>query len=201
MTLRSWRLPLAAGLLLLLALPPVADGLQSRMQLQLLVQLPLLCAAGYLLRGALPDRLQRALAAWNPLGINGLILASFVLAFWMLPRSMDASASSWAMAAAKWLALPLLAGLPLGLSWPRMNFVVRGLVCMELIASCVRLGLLYAASPARLCNRYLISDQQSTGQWLLMIGAALFLWLALQLFVGHVRIPAEASALEPGARP
>ena len=178
----------------ILALPPVVQALQARMQLQLLVQIPLLVACGYLMRGALPERARRAIAAWNPVGINGLIVATFVLAFWMLPRSMDAAVNDWRWAALKLVSVPLLAGLPLGLSWSRMNFVVRGVVCMELIAMCVRLGLLYLASPARLCNNYLIDDQQLTGRYLLIAGIAVFAWITLRLLFGHIQVPADATA-------
>lgn len=196
MTIRA-RAPAAAALLLvLLALPPATALLQSRMPLQLLVQLPLLVACGYLLRGAIPAGGQRALAAGNPAGINGLILASFVLAFWMLPRAMDASVAHGGWTVAKLVSLPLLAGLPLGLSWPRMNFVVRGVVCLELVATCLRLGLLYLASPVRLCNSYGLDEQQFTGHVLLGMGAALLAWIALQLFFGHVRVRPDASARE-----
>ncbi|MBU6470291.1 MAG: hypothetical protein KGL00_01415 [Gammaproteobacteria bacterium] len=69
----------------------------------------------------------------------GLLFATFVTAFWMLPRVLDAAASE-----------PLLTGLPMGLSWPRMNFVVRGVFLMELIAVFFRFGWLYLISPVRL---------------------------------------------------
>lgn len=178
----------AAVLLALLALPPVTAILQGRMPLQVLVQLPLLVACGYLLRGTLPAKDRRALAAGDPAGINGLIVATFVLAFWMLPRAMDASVVHGSWIAAKLVTLPLLAGLPLGLSWPRMSFVVRGIACLELIATCLRLGLLYLASPVRLCNNYGLDEQQLTGHCLLAVGAVLLAWVALQLFAGHVRV-------------
>ena len=178
----------SALLLMLLALPPVSASLQARMPLQLLLQLPLLAACGYLLRAAIPAKGQRVLAACNPAGINGLIVATCVLAFWMLPRVMDASVAHGSWTAAKIVTVPLLAGLPLALSWPRMNFVVRGVVCLELIATCLRLGLLYLASPVRLCNSYGMDEQQLTGTCLLALGAALLFWIALQLMFGHVRI-------------
>lgn len=178
----------AATLLALLALPPVTTTLQESMPLQVLLQLPLLVLCGYLLRAAISANGKRTLAACNPAGINGLIVATFVLMFWMLPRAMDASVTQGGWTAARLVTLPLLAGLPLGLSWPRMNFVVRGVVCLELIATCLRLGLLYLASPVRLCNSYGLDQQQLTGHCLLAIGAALLAWIALQLFVGQVRV-------------
>jgi hypothetical protein len=189
MTARRRSLGMALGLFAVLALPPVAQALQARMQLQMLVQIPLLAVAGYLFRAALSGRWQERIHAWNPVGINGLIVATFVLSFWMLPRSMDAAVSDWLFTVAKFITVPLLVGLPMGLSWPRMNFIMRGVVSMELIAMCWRLGWLYLASPVRLCNNYLIDDQQLTGRYLLAAGVALLAWIALQLLFGHVRVP------------
>lgn len=181
----------ALALWVLLALPPVAEYLQTRMQLQMLVQIPLLVVCGYLLRGRVPERWRQAVVAWNPAGINGILVATFVLAFWMLPRSMDATVGSVPWTALKLVTLPLLVGLPLGLSWPRANFVVRGVVCTELIAMLLRLGFLYQDSPVALCNNYLIGEQQRTGQYLLWAGGLLFVWIALQVFVGHIRVEAD----------
>ena len=200
MTVRRRSLAIALALFAVLALPPVAHALQARMQLQMLVQIPLLALAGYLFRAALPDRWKARVHAWNPVGINGAIVATFVLSYWMLPRSMDAAVSDWPYAVAKFITVPLLVGLPMGLSWPRMNFIMRGVVVMELIAMCWRLGWLYMASPVRLCNNYLIDDQQLTGKYLLAAGVALLVWVALQLLFGHVRVPDGDGASEQGAQ-
>lgn len=189
MTRRARSLWIGSALFVVLALPPIASALQSRMQWQMLVQIPLLAVAGYLLRAALSERWERAISSWNPVGINGVLVATFVLAYWMLPRSMDAAVSDWPYTVAKFITVPLLVGLPLGLSWPRMNFIVRGVLMMELIAMFLRLGWLYQASPVRLCNSYLIDDQQLTGRYLLAAGVALLVWVALQLLFGHVRVP------------
>ncbi|MGH8279411.1 MAG: hypothetical protein ACRETQ_07600, partial [Gammaproteobacteria bacterium] len=111
----------ALALFVVLLLPPVFKPLQLHMTLQMLVQVPLLIAVGYGLRAAVPRRFARAIDASNGNGIPGLLLASFTLAFWMLPRSMDEAVINPAATAAKYLTLPLLVGLPMGLSWPRMN--------------------------------------------------------------------------------
>jgi hypothetical protein len=73
----------------------------------------------------------------------------------------------------------------LALSWPRMGFVVRGVFIVECIATLFRLGWLYLISPERLCNLYLLEDQQRLGQWLLLIGAALFLVITWKLVWGR----------------
>jgi len=48
-----------------------------------------------------------------------------------------------------------------------------------------RLGWLYLVSPVRLCNNYLIDDQQRLGQILIAAGAMLLLWIAWKLLWGR----------------
>lgn len=193
---------IAAGLLACLLLPPVQHALTSTMTAQMLVQIPLLVAVGWLLRDAVPPRVVAALDAWNQSGISGLVLATFATAFWMLPRWLDAAASQPMVAAAKFASVPLLIGLPLGLSWRRMGFVVRGLFISELIAMFFRLGWLYMISPVRLCSNYLLNDQQRSGQYMLAIGAAILLWVIGQLLWGRFDTLSDHPPATPdGARP
>ena len=142
----------AAVLLLVLLAPPLRHALQSSMTAQMLVQIPLLAAAGWLAAMALPARLSAAIGTCNEHGISGLVLATLASAFWMLPRALDAAVTDPSLAIAKYLSVPLLIGLPLALSWPRMGFVVKGVLLLEGIATLLRLGWLYLVSPERLCN-------------------------------------------------
>ena len=155
------------------------------MTAQMLVQIPLLILVGWLLRNAVSERIQAVIASWNSYGIAGLLLAMFGAAYWMLPRVLDAASSDPFAITAKYLTVPLLVGLPLSLSWPRMNFIVKGVLLVELIAMFFRLGWLYTTSPTRLCSNYLIGDQQRLGQYLLIIGGALLVWTAWKLLFGH----------------
>lgn len=183
----------------LLATPPLRHGLEALMTLQMLVQIPLLGAIGWWLAGALPRRAVDALGNWNASGISGLVLASMASLLWMLPRALDAAVDLPWMDAAKFASVPLLIGLPLGLSWPRMGFVVRGMFFMEFVATCFRLGWLYLASPDRLCSNYLLDDQQRLGRFLLVIGAEVLLLLAGKLLFG--RFSPDDAARDAAARP
>ena len=188
MTLARGRVACAGALLwVVLALPPVRQSLQTTMSVQMLVQLPLLTVAGWLVAGAFPRR-AAALARWNGEGIAGLLLASSASAVWMLPRMMDASVSDGWVAVAKIASVPLLVGLPLALSWPRMGFVVRGVFLLEGIATAFRVGWLYLASPVRLCSNYLLSDQQRLGQYLLALGGVVCLVLTWKLMWGGIEV-------------
>jgi uncharacterized membrane protein len=183
--------------LLVLLTPPARHALESSMTAQMLLQLPLLAGVGVLLSRAFPAGILARLAPWNQLGITGLVLASVASALWMLPRTLDASVTEPLVAAAKFLSLPVLVGLPFALSWPRMNFIVRGVFLLEVIATFFRLGWLYLISPERLCNLYLLDDQQRLGQYMLVIGAVLFIGVAGKLLWGRFDALAEAAPLPP----
>lgn len=176
----------SAGVLFLVLLaPPIKRALEGSMTAQMLIQIPLLIAVGLFIALALPARASAAIADWNYGGISGLVLATLTGAFWMLPRALDAAVVDPLVATAKYLSAPLLIGLPLALSWPRMGFIVRGVFLLECIATFFRLGWLYKVSPERLCTLYLLDDQQRLGQYLLLIGAALFLGVAWKLVFGR----------------
>jgi hypothetical protein len=187
MTATAWRLalPVATLLFAALLLPPVRAWLEASMTLQMLVQIPLLIGVGYLLASALSERLDASIARWNHHGISSLVLASLAGMLWMLPRSLDAAVSEPWMALAKFTSVPLLIGLPLGLGWPRMGFVVRGVFLLELIATFFRLGWLYLVSPVRLCNNYLLDDQQRAGQYMLVIGGVILAGVMAKLLWGR----------------
>lgn len=191
---------IATVMFIALLLPPVNHLLVARMATQMLVQIPLLIIVGYLLRSALPPRLLTVVDGWNRNGISGLVLATFATAFWMLPRSLDVAATEPLATAAKFASVPLLIGLPMGLSWPSMNFVVRGVFILELIAMFFRLGWLYMISPIRLCNNYLLDDQQRSGRYMLMIGAAILAWVAFKLMWGHIHLPQDGKQIPPARR-
>lgn len=177
---------IGAVLWVALAIPAGRQLLQSTMTGQLLVQIPLLAWAGWLVAGCLPDGLERHLTPWNRRGISGLLLASLTGLVWMLPLAMDAALDDPRTALAKFLSVPLLIGVPIAWSWPRAGFVVRGVVLTELIATTLRLGWLYKISPVRLCSNYLLDDQQRLGTILLVVGFAILGVLVWRLMWGRV---------------
>ena len=176
----------AGGVLLLavLALPPVAAALESSMTGHMVVQLPLLALGGGLIARGVAGAQGRPVAGYNAGGVAGLLLATFALACWMLPRSLDAALTDVAAETAKFVLLPLLVGAPLALSWPLAGPLVRGLVWAHLIAMLATLGWIYQAAPVRLCVGYRL-DQQETLGWAMLIAAALVaVALAVRAFKG-----------------
>lgn len=166
----------AVALVGVLALPPLRAGLEAGMAAHMLVQMPLLAAAGALGALALPPGVKRALAAYNAHGLPFTLLAGLVSSYWMLPRALDAAlADPWAELA-KFISLPLLVGLALALSWRPLGAIGRGFVAANVVSMMAVLGWLYIVSPVRVCNSYRVGEQALAG-WLL-VGAACALALA-----------------------
>lgn len=177
---------LAVGLVLVLGLglPPVARVLEADMVGHVVVQLPLLVLAGWLIGTALGTAtgVRALLDDWNAAGIPGLLTALFTALFWMLPRSLDQALVDPATELAKFASMALLIGLPLSLSWPRLPAILRGFVWAQLVSMLAILGWLYLDAPVRLCNSYLIGQQVMLGRVLLAISTAIALYWTGHLF-------------------
>ena len=170
----------ALGLVLcvVLAWPPLRHALEASMWRHMVLQFPLLMAAGALLAAALPPRARGAVARWNAHGIAGLVLVACVLAVLMVPRVLDLALRDPAIEAAK-VAVLLGAGAALRLSWRAAGLVVQGFFLGNMLPMTAVVGQLYIDAPLRLCNAYLLDDQARLGQWLIALAVLLALgWLA-----------------------
>lgn len=199
MTMRT-RLLAATSLWAILWLWPVRAALERDMALHMVVQLPLLIGIGVLLAGIIRPREPRWLAEADWLGIPGLTLVLCATSFWMLPRLLDAAIADPRIDLGKFLSLPLLAGLPLGLSWRRMPALGRAFLWANFIPKLGAVGGLYLAAPIRLCAYYRLDQQEAAGWALISVAAALaMLWL-LAALVGWPRrdpIAREARCASP----
>jgi len=156
------RRALGAGTYLILCTPPTIHWLESQLATHLLIQMPLLAACGWWL--AAPASRSDA---GNGSGGPGTALALGAALYWMLPRSMDWALENPWVDLLKFVTLPLAVGLPLALSWVRLSLVARSFLLSNLPPMLAVLSWLYWSAPARLCNFYLVDDQQRTGQLLL----------------------------------
>jgi hypothetical protein len=181
--------PLAGFALWLLAALVLRGYLETSMLRHSLVQLPLLALSGTLLV------VRRGPSATTPLALPALLLAVFATAIWMLPRMLDASLASGNVEVAKLVSIPLLIGLPLGWSWPRLSALCRAFVWANLISMLLTLGWLYKAAPVRVCNFYLLEEQQLVGSAYLLLAGAVTLSLLPRLFLSRATTPRR-----PGAR-
>ena len=177
----DWICPL---LWLVLAAPPLRGWLESSMALHMLVQLPLLAGIGYGIgRAWSRSRSIAALQSFNTGGITGVLIASFVMLLWMLPRSLDLARLDGSIDAIKFLSVPV-AGISIALSWPRLPAIARAVVHLEVIATLLRFGWGYLAAEQRLCLAYLAEDQQTTGVLLIVLGGVYAVGVSLRPLFG-----------------
>lgn len=155
------------------AAPPLTDWLKLELARHILAQFPMLLGAGYCFGRVSANRWEVARKE-APLGTApALVLAGFSLAFWMMPRWLDAAVDHAPVDTAKLLSLTLLAGFPLGWAWPRVSPLVQLFVWANGVSMLFVMGWFYLSAPYRLCNNYLQSDQATLGLWLMCLSALL----------------------------
>ncbi len=187
-------------LLLVLAMPPLRSWLEASLIGHMLVQIPLLAVAGALIAQSLPQRWRALARGLDRYGVLGLLLALIVLAYWLLPRNLDAALLEPAAGWAKIATVVVLAGIPLGLTAKCLPLLLRGVLWVKGTAMLFVMGWLYREAPDRLCNAYLLGEQQMLGNLMLLLGAiSLALILAL-LLLGLPRGRARDAGLAPRER-
>jgi len=169
-------------LLLLATLSPLGPLLESRLPTHILGYYPLVVAGGALIGARLA---QGSGAHWT--AAPALLTTIVTLAFWALPRWIDASLADPSVRAARTASLALLAGLPLGWGWAQAGPVLRGFFIANAAAMLAVMGWLMLAVPSRLCNAYLLSDQRLLGNGLLIADGGLVAVLLVQALIGPVR--------------
>lgn len=174
---------LLATNVLVIALPGVGTWLESSMLSHVLIQLPLMVLMGWFAGELLPATWVRRINQFNYAGITGVILMSCVGLFWMLPSALDASLQSTAYAVAKLISLFFLLGMVLSITNKVINPIVRGVFLLEAWAMLGRLGYIYKVSPDRLCNNYLLGEQQQLGSILIFLAVFIaFVWACKIVF-------------------
>ena len=165
-----------------LVLMLLSRWLEQSLTANLLIGYPALVVFGYFLgqRALQQPHIEAVVARTG--GIPWLLLATFTLAFWMIPRWMDASVAHLDIALLKYLSLIFPVGVALGCGWRYLHYISRAVIKIELLTMLFRLGWLYLISPDRLCNNYLLSDQVMLGKALLVIGLLMTLVFCFPLF-------------------
>lgn len=177
----------------LLALALLARGWFEATPIRhMLLQYPLLVAAGALMVARLQPFAARR---WNGGGIASLLVAIFAAAFWMLPRMIDASVASLPVDLLKATCLAGLVGGGLRFGWPRAHPLLRAVLKAKALSMLGILAFLYSHAPVRLCNAYLLDDQQRLGQMFLFAALALAaFWIVPLLAAPRSAVPDKAPA-------
>ncbi len=170
------RAQMLAGLGLLASALLARDWFEATPVRHMLLQYPLLVAAGALIAARLGPV---GTGRWNHGGLASLLAAILTSAFWMLPRMVDVSVAALPVDLAKAASLAGLVGVGLRLGWPRANPLLRAVLKANAISMLGLLAFLYTHAPGRLCNAYLLDDQQRLGLMFLIAAFALaVLWIA-----------------------
>ena len=90
-------------LLAILLFTPVGEWMESAMVLHMLLLYPALTLAGALIVWPARRADPKWLRALNQGGVVGVLITSFVLAFWMVPRWIDLSLASETVGVYKYL--------------------------------------------------------------------------------------------------
>lgn len=187
---------LLAMLLIVLLASPLAHWLESSLVSHLVVEFPLLIFIGMVVGLNLDSSvaIERFSRSINRGGIFGILLASFLLAFWMIPRWLDASLTSTTIGYLKYASL-MISGFCLGVSWSKVHVLVRAVIKIEFLTMLFRLGWLYLISPVRLCNNYLLGEQVWLGRVFLMLAVTLAVYWLVPVFFGSLRKETKLDAL------
>jgi len=171
---------IGVSLIALLSLPVCRAFLESSLINHMLIQIPLLALAGWMIgKGSFSSLFQQ----WNERGIPGLLIAVFAMLFWMIPRWLDAALSEPLWEIIKFITVPLLIGIPLGISWPRLSSFSRAVVWSNAISMLVVIGWLYVAAPVRVCNNYLVNQQEAFGYTAMVVSLGISVyWIGVVFF-------------------
>lgn len=138
--------------------------LEASMSLHMLLQLPALALAGWLLMSGGEVRP----SPWDRGGVAGLLLASAVMATWMVPRALDAAVESWTVDLLKVTSMTA-AGAVAVRSWRRANVATQLFMAGNTIWMLATVGVVLGSTPSRLCVSYGADDQQRAGDGLVVL--------------------------------
>lgn len=166
--------------------------LEADMARHMLVEIPLVVAAGAWLGRFTPALLQEAIARFDAFGLCGWLFAGLVMAFWMIPAALDAAVASAAMNAAKFASL-LAAGFLLREALRRSPLALEAFFVGNFTWMAATVGLVYQDAETRLCLAYLTDSQQRAGEGLVIVAIVAFAaWLAVRVARGYILSSASA---------
>lgn len=174
-----------AGILFLLAvflsLWPLRALIIEDMFWHMNIQIPLLFLAGLISKIPASAFFQN-LSRFNIYGLNSFIASQVILAFWMLPISIDRAIIHWEYDFAKIVSL-IVCGWLIQISFKKTTVVIEVFFVGYFLAMLLWVGFYYIQSDARLCNVYSQDSQQYAGGGLIVFAVVLSLvWIISKLY-------------------
>ena len=184
----AWPLPSSwTGLALFvlgcaLSVPPARSLIEQSMAWHMVVQMPMLVAAGWLLVGSRSHAAGlRVLGDWNRFGLTGFITGQLIATYWMLPLAIDRAVVLPQADAFKLVSL-LVCGAVLRASFGRSPAVLQLFFVGYAVSMLASAGIFLATTDKRLCNAYSLDGQFNAGSGVALLGAALGCAWAWRLF-------------------
>ena len=182
-----------------LSVPPLRALIEQSMVWHMLVQMPLLVAAGVCAAAAWPQALGGRWARFNRYGLTGFMVAQCITAYWMVPALVDRavvmpSADAWKVVTL-WLA-----GVALRQGWVQSPLAVQLFFVGYGLPMMAWLGFYLATTNLRLCNAYSLESQLRTGQGMVLLAVMLGLAWGASVWRGLLPVPPLTSAVRSGTR-
>lgn len=162
--------------------PALREWLELSMARHMLIEFPLLLAAGAAAAASITPRMHARVAPFDYLGLTGLTWFSLTLAYWMIPAALDAALAHGALAVTKYASL-LAAGCALRISLAHAPIAMQAFFIGNCVWMTATVGLLYQELPQQLCLFYLQDAQVRAGEGLVgvaVIGGVVWCVAALR---------------------
>ena len=179
--LAAWFATLCTFVAVVLSVPPLRSVIEQSMAWHMVFQMPLLVLSGWLTFNALSgSKLLQRLASLNPFnqfGLTGFMAAQVIVAYWMLPLTIDRAVVLPLVDALKLLTL-FICGLLLAAAFERAPTALQLFFIGYWVSMMAWLGIYFATTDLRLCNAYSLQSQVNTGWGLVALGGVLgVVWL------------------------
>lgn len=165
-----------------MSVPPLRSLIEQSMAWHMVVQMPLLVLAGWLImQKKINSAMALRLVPWNRYGLTGFIGAQIVIAYWMLPLAIDKAVVELQSDLLKLITL-FMCGAMLRHSAERAPLTLQLFFVGNIVAMMSWLGIYFATTNLRLCNAYSYESQLLTGWGLIAIAVMLGLYWITNTF-------------------
>lgn len=178
----------AFGIATIIVVALAHTWLEASMARHMIIQLPSLFIAGWLLCGRKTPI--KFLSKFDAHGLTSFVFAISVASYWMIPRALELATKMLPYEAAKFVTITLAGGL-IASALKRANQIIQIFFIGNFCAMTAIFGLLYQDQLEQLCNSYTVDDQSFAGTGLVIIASTVpLLWCASQY-----RATADASPI------